>query len=115
MVEYLEQDQIQSFKEAFDSFDTNDNGKVSSQYLQVCLTMLNNFGMLKILIFAGADEASRSKPDRCRDPGYCQQSRRRFRFYHVFGSDRSSRNAIFCPSEPILSRAYNLHLLASDF
>ena len=39
MVEYLEQDQIQSFKEAFDSFDTNDNGKVSSHYLQVCLTI----------------------------------------------------------------------------
>ena len=35
MVEYLERDQIQSFKEAFDSFDSNDNGKVSSHCLQV--------------------------------------------------------------------------------
>ena len=35
MVEYLEQDQIQAFKEAFDSFDSNDNGKVSSHSLQV--------------------------------------------------------------------------------
>ena len=35
MVEYLEQDQIQSFKEAFDLFDSNDNGKVSSHCLKV--------------------------------------------------------------------------------
>ena len=81
MVEYLEQDQIQSFKEAFDSFDTNDNGKVSSHYLQVCLTLLNNIEMLKISIFTGADEASRSQPNRCRDFGYCQQSWRRIRLY----------------------------------
>ena len=38
MVDHLEQDQLQSYKEAFDSFDWNHNGKVSSTQLQVdCL------------------------------------------------------------------------------
>ena len=35
MVDHLEQDQLQSYKEAFDSFDWNHNGKVSSANLQV--------------------------------------------------------------------------------
>lgn len=37
MVEYLEQDQVQSFKEAFESFDYNDNGKVSLHCLQALM------------------------------------------------------------------------------
>ena len=79
MVEYLEQDQIQSFKEAFDSFDSNDNGKVSSHCLKVS-TLLNKLMEFKILICTGSDETSWSKSNRCRDPGYCQQSRRRLRY-----------------------------------
>lgn len=35
MVKDLEQEQLQSYKEAFDSFDSNHNGKVSSNHLQV--------------------------------------------------------------------------------
>ena len=35
MVNHLDQEQLQSYKEAFDSFDSNQNGKVSSNHLQV--------------------------------------------------------------------------------
>ena len=35
MVNHLEQEQVQSYKEAFDSFDSNHNGRVSSSHLQV--------------------------------------------------------------------------------
>ena len=37
MVDHLEQDQLQSYKEAFESFDSNHNGKVSSSNLKVIL------------------------------------------------------------------------------
>ena len=37
MVDHLDQDQLQSYKEAFVSFDSNHNGKVSSSNLKVIL------------------------------------------------------------------------------
>ena len=35
MVNHLDQEQLQSYKEAFDSYDSNRNGRVSSNHLQV--------------------------------------------------------------------------------
>ena len=35
ILNHLDQEQLQSYKEAFDSFDSNQNGKVSSNHLQV--------------------------------------------------------------------------------
>ena len=35
MVNHLDQEQLQSYKEAFDSYDSNHNGRVSSTHLQV--------------------------------------------------------------------------------
>ena len=42
-VDQLDQEQLQSYKEAFDYFDSNHNGKVSSHNLKVCQTNIHHF------------------------------------------------------------------------
>ena len=39
MMEHLDQEELEAFKEAFDSFDWNNNGKVSSTYLQEVINL----------------------------------------------------------------------------
>ena len=69
---HFDQELLQSYKDAFDSFDSNHNGRVSSSHLQVKKKIQNTYPD----IFNNLEpyEKGRSKPNRHRSHGNYEQN-----------------------------------------